>query len=160
MMTAQLESLHFGPIEYNNESIVVFPVGLPAFETERQFIVIEQAATKPVVFLQSVNSSWLVFMAVPVELLIPEQYPLRLTAEEKGLLLLDEGTVAPGDLLLLAILTVGPSRSVTANLMAPVVIHTRRNRGIQSPQAHVRFGVEHPLTTAAGAVAPGEEPCL
>src|SRR5262245_52244382 len=44
---------YFGPIEYREADVAQFPTGLPAFEDETQFLVIEPPASAPIVFLQA-----------------------------------------------------------------------------------------------------------
>ena len=37
----------FGVVDYDESAIVHFPAGLPAFESETRFLLIEQAETAP-----------------------------------------------------------------------------------------------------------------
>ena len=47
----------FGPIDYDEASVIHFPAGLPAFESERQFIALRDPATEPLLFLQSLTTA-------------------------------------------------------------------------------------------------------
>ena len=61
----QVLTKYFGSLELQEEEIVRFPSGLPAFEEERQFLVIEPAANAPLAFVQSVRQPGLCFLLYP-----------------------------------------------------------------------------------------------
>lgn len=137
------ETRQFGIVEYSEESVVEFPEGIPAFETDTRFVLIERQETAPLVFLQSLVHSELCFVTIPVEWLEPD-YELFTPLEE--LRDLGIGQATPNtDVLCLAIVTALAGRTPTANLMAPVVIHRRTRRGRQVVQAGSRYSFEHPL---------------
>ena len=52
----------FGEIEAEEESIIHFAAGIPAFEEEREFIIIPYEEDSPYVFLQSVRTPELAFL--------------------------------------------------------------------------------------------------
>ncbi len=148
----QCDTTQFGVIDYDEAAVVHFPAGLPAFEEERQFLIVEQAETTPVVFLQSLVTPRLLFLTVPARFVDPAYVP-ELTAAERQTLGLDDSEDIPvegQDLVSLAILTVKPGSPITANLLAPVVIGTRSRRAIQIIQPGTGYSVSHPL---AGATA-------
>lgn len=142
----------FGEVEYDESAIVHFPAGLPAFEKETRFLLIEQAETAPVVFLQSLATPHLLFLALPARFIDPA-FRLELVPEERQVLGLDpegEGELVEGeDLLSLAILTVREGSPVTANLLAPVVIGARSRRALQVIQPESGYRVDQPLTGVA-----------
>ena len=61
MTTAQTTTLqrcetrYFGPVEYDDGSVLVFPDGVPAFEEEKHFVAIRQPINEPLIFLQSLS---------------------------------------------------------------------------------------------------------
>ncbi len=57
---------YFGSLEYEPKDVVKFPSGLPAFEEELEFIVIEPAAKAPLAFLQSLRQPGLCFLTLPI----------------------------------------------------------------------------------------------
>jgi len=124
---AVLESPRLGPIVFDSEQVIRFPAGLPAFEDETEFLLVAREATAPVVFLQSVLRPELAFITLPVTAVAPD-YNLGLSPEDHRQL---GGEPDAGSLLALAIVTVGPERRPTANLLAPVVIDLARRRGAQ-----------------------------
>ena len=145
------ETKEFGAVDYEESAVVHFPAGLPAFENERRFLLIERDETAPVVFLQSLTTPHLLFLALPARLVDPN-FRLELLDEEREALGIDGGSAGPvegEDLISLAILTVRQDAAVTANLLAPVVIGagSRLARQIIQPGSGQR--ADHPLHGAA-----------
>lgn len=144
------QTKEFGEVDYDESAVVHFPAGLPAFEKETRFLLIEQAETAPVVFLQSLTTPQLLFLALPARFIDPA-FRLEMVPEEREVLGLgpDSGTVEGEDLISLAILTVREGAPVTANLLAPVVIGARTRRALQVIQPDSGYRVDQPLTGAA-----------
>lgn len=136
---AFLETPRFGTVEYGEDAVVEFAEGLPAFEADTRFVLIEPPDTAPVVFLQSLVHPELCFTTVPAVCVDRE---FRLRAVEGDLEMI--GGLAE-DLLCLAILTLREDRPATANLMAPVVIHRRTRKARQVIQYDSGYLFEHPL---------------
>lgn len=140
-------------MEYDEAAVVQFPSGLPAFENETRFLLIEQSETAPVVFLQSLATPGLLFMALPARFVDPA-FRLELLPEEREMLGLGgtDGAEEGVDLLSLALLTVRrDSAAVTANLLAPVVIGARSRRAMQIIQTDSSYRVDQPLATATSS---------
>lgn len=140
-----LDTLRFGALEYDPAGVIEFPCGLPGFDRERHFIVVEQAALAPLIFLQSVDSPKLCFPAVPVSTVDPG-YQLEVTREDLEILNLDpeRQPVAGEEVACLAIVAV-ENGSPSANLLAPVVIHSSRRIGVQAVRTDSRYPHRHPL---------------
>src|SRR5579864_1900108 len=77
----KLSTVYFQELEYSNESIYDFPGGIPGFEDQIAFLFVEQPATRPLVYLQSLLNARLCFLLVPVLTVDPE-YRLSLASEE------------------------------------------------------------------------------
>src|SRR4051794_15543817 len=60
---------HFGPVEYEAESVLEFPRGLPGFEDRRGFLPLRQPENDPLIFLQSLEDPALCFTTAPVRAL-------------------------------------------------------------------------------------------
>jgi flagellar assembly factor FliW len=142
----EVQTRYFGVISCQEDALLVFPQGLPAFETARRFVLIEQPATSPVVFLQCFDDSTLCFVAIPVMVVAPG-YRLGISPEDLRLLGLEEATqprIGP-DVACLAILSVSENRPPTANLLAPVVINLRTRVAIQAIRLDTAYSHEQPL---------------
>jgi len=148
---ATTETTQFGVLEYAPEDIIRFPQGLPAFEDQTEFLLVEQAATLPVVFLQSLRDPGLSFITLPT-LAIDPSYRLALGAEDLAALRLDPGRQPEEgrEVVSLAIVTVKEGEGATANLMAPVVIHRAARQGVQALQPWTGYSHQHPLRPRGG----------
>jgi len=139
------ETKYFETISYDEDSVLHFPAGLPGFEHERRFLSLEQPANQPLVFLQSVTTPELCFVALPVTSIDPAY---RLEMEEPDLELLglpQSGDVAMRqDLLKLAVVTIS-EQGMTANLLAPIVINTKNLRAVQAIGPSQQYSHLHPL---------------
>lgn len=127
---ATYQTTRFGEIEVEEEKIIHFKEGLPAFEDEEKFIVVPYEEGSPYVFLQSLQTPYLAFlMAIPF-LFFPN-YQFELTDEVQTEL----GLEKPEDLLLYVMVTIPKGtkdvKSITANLLAPIVINARTRLGKQ-----------------------------
>lgn len=142
----EFRTRYFGEIAYLPESVIEFPLGLPGFENQRRFLLIEQELNKPIVFLQSLSRPELCFITVPVQGILPG-YELILTAEELHWLDLaeDRQPVAGDDTICLAIVSLAEERPPTANLLAPIIVNWRKRLAVQSVQADSSHSHQHPL---------------
>jgi len=120
-------------VTYNLE----FPQGIPAFETERRFRLIDR---EPLLFLESERNPELSFLLLPVALIDPD-YKLALTAEDRATL---EAT-AESRLLCLAVITATDDLPPTANLLAPVVVNLDCGRAVQAVRCDAAYSHKHPL---------------
>jgi flagellar assembly factor FliW len=117
----------FGMSETNDNKIINFYSGLPGFEDLHQFIIIEVGNTKPIYWLQSLESK---YIALPVIMLfgIVEDYSVQLRDDD-----LRELSVESQDDLLVMNFVVIPEdiTRMTANLAAPIIINARAGLGRQ-----------------------------
>lgn len=136
----------FGERECAPADIYHFPVGVPGFEDERAFVFLKVPGSEPLTFLQSVNTRNLCFVLLPVQA-IDADYQLVLTEEELSELGLPAGDSPRIGRDVLCAVTVGLSdgESPTVNLMAPIVVNLRNNRGIQAIQGEAGYSHRHAL---------------
>src|SRR5437879_735653 len=120
----QICTRQFGALELDPGAVLEFPDGLPGFPDQLQFVLVEQAAAAPIVFLQSVNQDGPCFLAVPVAAVDPH-YQLAVMPEDLRLVGLGEKRQPRigEEVLCLAILSAAENHPATANLLAPVVIN-------------------------------------
>jgi flagellar assembly factor FliW len=126
-----IHSPWLGDIESDPQCELLFPSGLPGFEEQRRMLPVEIPAQRPLLYLQSLDSAEICFVALPVYVIDPK-FQLRLSDEERSLLQLpeDRDPVIGADVLCVALL-MRSSRTVQANLNAAVVINLHNRRGIQ-----------------------------
>ncbi len=141
---------YFGKLSYREESVFDFPFGLPAFEHEKQFVLIESATHAPLVFLQSLAKPALCFLAFPI-LVVDRDYQLEVAREDLEALGLDpERQPALGsEALVLALVSLHDGISATANLMAPIVVNLKSRLGLQSIRHDSRYSHQHAVEARA-----------
>ncbi len=139
------ETRKFGPIEYEAESAIEFPAGLPGFEERRRFVAVQRPGADPLVFLQSLDDPGLCFVTLPA-LAVDPKYRLRLDGEDLERLGFSSGRqprIGP-DVLCLAVLSIraaGP----TANLLAPVVVNVENLKAVQAVMPDSGYSHQHAL---------------
>jgi flagellar assembly factor FliW len=142
----EIATKYFGSVEYQPDAPIRFPAGLPGFEEEREFLALEPAASAPMVFLQSLKHPSLCFLALPMEVLASD-YALATTREDRESLGLapDLDPGADPGISCLAILVVTESGRISANLLAPILIHRGRRLGLQAIRSDSIYSHQHPV---------------
>ncbi len=125
---------------------LVFPNGLPGFEGEHRFTLVEDASHSPLLSLESETTPDLRFYALPVSAIDPH-YDLQLSPEDLAILEVEQ---VPGEdgILCLAILAALENGPFSANLLAPVVVNCTRKLAVQAVRMDQRYSHCHPLGEA------------
>lgn len=140
-----IETVRFGTIRFDENEVIEFPAGLPGFENEHRFLLVEAAESVPLKFLQSVSTPQLSFVCAPVALVAP-QYDRSLPRADRELLALSgEASSAESQAEWLAILCFARPEEPTANLLGPVVIRRDVGLGVQSIREDARYSARQPL---------------
>jgi flagellar assembly factor FliW len=140
-----LHTPHFGRLDYTPASTLEFSDGLPGFESEREFVLVERPAHHPLVFLQSVRTAELCFPALPAQV-VNSGYQPHLSAGDLELLGLSAQPKIGNDAVILALIAVH-EQNPTANLLAPVVINLKTRAAAQCIHPELRYSHQHPLVT-------------
>ena len=129
------ETRYFGPVDYDEQSVMLFPDGIPAFEQEQRFLALRQPINEPLVFLQSLANPNLCFATLPALSACPG-YQLSMAPEDLDALRLETARqpVIGRDVLCLAILSLEENAPPTVNLLAPIVVNLRTLCGRQAIQ--------------------------
>jgi flagellar assembly factor FliW len=145
----EIATKYFGLIEYQPDATVRFPAGLPGFEEESEFLVLEPPESAPMVFLQSLKRASLCFLALPIQVIAPD-YALATTSEDFDALGFPPGgrPAAGGDITCLAIIVVTENGRISANLLAPILINPARRLGLQAIRADSVYSHQHPVGAA------------
>ncbi len=142
---------YFGELDYDDQSIVQFPAGMPGFDNEKQFVLIDRADLKPLVFFQSLTTPELCFPTLPV-LVVDPNYRLEMAEGDREVLGLMKRPAIGQDVGCFVILNLRESGTVV-NLLAPLVIDLKTRRGMQTIVSECGYSHEHPFgsqTQAAG----------
>ena len=145
-----------GRFHFEDEEVIRFPEGLPAFESLKRFVLAQREEFSPFVFLVSVDSPSVRFVCAPAGLIDPA-YRFEIAPGDGVEAGLASGiyTADSRDPLLLAIVTLPESAPATANLAAPVVIDLERHWGTQVILPATTYSHATPLHS----VARGGEGC-
>ena len=68
----KVDTLRFGTIEIEEEKITHFPHGIPAFEEEKEFIIVPYDSESPYLFMQSLSTPDLAFLITMPFLFFPD----------------------------------------------------------------------------------------
>lgn len=122
-----IQTKYLGETEITNDKIIKFESGLPGFEVERQFVLLDIAENVIFQILQSVKTPELAFFVVNPYLLFND-YSIQLNEHAiETLKIKDEQDVA-----VLTVMTVTePFSDSTVNLKAPLVINLANKCGKQ-----------------------------
>ena len=112
------DTTHFGRLEYDSAAMIDFAEGLPGFESERRFVVVQQPGQHPLVFLQSLQSPGLCFPALPVRVVEPGYSPQISAADLELIGFVSQPTLGE-DAVVLALIAMH-QEDPTANLLRPL----------------------------------------
>lgn len=145
-----VQTRYFGEMAYTEDAVIRTPQGVPGFESEPGFLLIQLPGQYPLVYLQSMQSPDLCFPALPVRVADPA-YELEISDEDSRVLGTSTQPKIGHDVLCLALLAAEESNSTTANLMAPLVVHIGTRVGVQCLNAAADYLCRHPLEEAVPA---------
>jgi len=136
----QINTKHFGEINIDEQKIIEFPQGIIAFEEIKKYIIIENEDKNiPFSWLQSVDNPDLAFVIInpfifksDYEFDIPEGVVDELEIIEKEDIAVFSIVVIPEDI-----------KKMTANLLAPIVINTKKSRGKQIILNEYKYKTKH-----------------
>jgi flagellar assembly factor FliW len=150
-----LDSPDLGPLEYQTEDLIDFPLGLPSFEALHRFLLAQRPDFAPFLFLVSVDRPAVRFVCLAASALDPN-YGFEVLPDEEG-----HGVIPPGPYLaratapmILAVVTVHRDCPSTANLLAPLVIDAERRVGVQLILGGSAYSHVTPLPHAQQETAP------
>ena len=141
-MIMKVKTDRFGEIEVDEKRIVHFREGIPAFEDEREFVILPYDEESPYYFMQSLRKPELAFLLTMPFLLFPE-YEIEIDdATLKDLDITDQENVS-----LYALVTIpnGSVRYMTANLLAPIVLNTKNMQAKQMVMEKSKYTTKHRL---------------
>lgn len=138
----KFKTTRFGEIEEDEDKIIHFADGLPAFKDEHEFLIIPYDEESPYYFLQSVHTPELAFLMTVPYLFFPT-YGFELGDDKVDGL----GLQSAEDILLYVLITIpaGGIKAMTANLLAPIVINSQNRAAEQVVLAGSQYTTKHRL---------------
>lgn len=144
----QIKSKLLGDIEAEESQFIYFPDGIPAFENEKKFLLIEMQETTPFFYLQSVINPNLCFILADPFAFLPA-YQIELEKEQEKRLQLQDASEAN----IFVILTIPEDfRKTTANLLAPLIVNRTNRRGLQYVPVRSEYSTKYPIFQNSAAL--------
>jgi flagellar assembly factor FliW len=136
-------------MNYEPDSVLLLPRALPGFAREHEFVILQQQEHFPLVYMQSLSTPDLCFLALPV-LSVEHEYDLCLAEEDAHLLDLPRSPLIGREALCL-VLVAAHKTTPTANLLAPIVVNLRTRRTAQCLNPEGAYSHQHELLAAMEA---------
>ncbi|MBD3346247.1 MAG: flagellar assembly protein FliW [Chitinivibrionales bacterium] len=131
----------FKELVYEKEDVITFPSGIPGFENNKEFILLQIPEYAPFEWLACTDGSRLRFAILNPMLFRPDYNP-NMTKEQLEELHIEK----PEDILLYSIITISenPAES-TANLIGPIIINKTKRLGKQVVVEDDRYTTREPI---------------
>jgi flagellar assembly factor FliW len=131
----------FSELVYSKEDIITFPHGIPGFEKNKEFVLVQIPDFVPFEWLVCVDGSKLRFAIINPLLFRPDYSP-NISKEQLEELQIEK----PEDVLFYVIVTIAenPLKS-TANLVGPVIINKTKKIGKQIIIDDDRYTIREPI---------------
>lgn len=132
----------FGEIEVDEQKIVHFKNGIPAFEEEHEFIILPYDEESPYYFMQSLRSPDLAFLLTIPFIFFPE-YTFEIDEET-----IQELDITNRDEIFYYTMVTIPNGSIrymTANLLAPIVLNSKNMHAKQVVLEKSNYTTKHRL---------------
>lgn len=137
----EIRTKYFGTFSIEESKIIHFEEGILGFHEYKEYILLGQEEDSPFCWLQSVENGDLAFALVDPTVICPDYEPK--VAEEQ---LVRLGDIVPGSLLVYAIVTVPEKiQNMTANLMAPIIIHIHTQKGAQLITEEEKYPIRYKI---------------
>lgn len=132
----------FGVLEIDDNRVVHFKDGIPAFEDEHEFVILPYDEESPYYYMQSLKTAELAFVLTVPFLFFPD-YAIEIDDDTvKDLQIKNQEKVE-----LYSLLTIpnGSVRYMTANLLAPIVINGENMQAKQIVMDKSNYKTKHRL---------------
>ena len=136
-----IQTSRFGEIEVEENQIIDFPSGLVGFSEDRRFVIREDDAAAPFLWLQSVENNGLAFVMIEPHVSV-SNYELELTNEH--LKKLDAKNLE--ELRVFVLVTMAKEiKDVTINLQGPLLFNLEKRLGLQFIIPDGKYSTRHLL---------------
>lgn len=138
----KINTLRFGELEIEDQDVVRFADGIPAFEDEHEFVVLPYEEGTPYMFLQSMMTPELAFLMTDPFVFFSD-YSFELDDENMEKLAIN----SMDDVLVCTLISVPRSgvADMTTNLLAPVVINRHTMQARQIVLEKTQYTTKHRL---------------
>ena len=136
-----IQTSRFGEIEVEENQIISLPSGLIGFSEDRRFVIREDDAAAPFLWLQSVDNNGLAFVMIEPHVSV-SNYELELTQEHLNKL--DAKNIE--ELRVFVLVTMAKEiKDVTINLQGPLLFNPEKRLGLQFIIPDGKYSTRHLL---------------
>jgi flagellar assembly factor FliW len=153
---SEIESIQterFGEIRVPKAEILHFPEGLLGFADCKDFVLVQEAAYAPFIWLQSAQDPHLAFVVVDPLEFVPD-YRVEIKPSEVSSL--DLADIEKAKILVIVVVREDPDQ-ITANLQGPLVINVERCLGKQVVLLTERYHTRHFILQEAEERTPNSQ---
>jgi len=137
----RLKTKHFGEIDYDENSVIIFDEGLPGFRDKTKFILLADGSEDLFHWLQSTEDEDLVFVLMDVKQVLKDYCPV---IEPGQIVSLEDEDIGTSSLSCYNITVVPDDLTrMRVNLKAPVMINKKARKGKQVIASNEEYGVRH-----------------
>jgi flagellar assembly factor FliW len=134
----RIHTRSLGEVEATPESFLTLPDGLVGFEQEREFALVAPTDYAPFRWLLSFTNPELAVPVLEAHRVVPDYAPTLTNADRHAL-----GAVENDALDIYVVVTTDPTRGLTANLRAPIVVHRATRLARQVVLSDGRYAIDH-----------------
>ncbi len=136
-----INTTNFGEIAVEPSQVIRFSEGLPGFEEEKEFVLLNNYDTEdpvPFMWLQATKNPDLA-LVVAIPFFLKPDYEVEIPEDVVASL----GITDPSDVGIYSVVKIqGKVEDMTVNLMSPIVINAKNHRGSQVIQDHTSWRVD------------------
>lgn len=137
----QIETLRFGTLDISEEDILHFPLGIPGFLHEKEYVLLPHGEESPFSFLQSMKEPSLSFLLVD-PFAFYQDYEFKLDEALVQEMSLTEDN--PPQVLVIASIKEN-IKDMTVNLLAPIIFNTLKREARQIILEQSSYSIRHKL---------------
>ncbi len=139
--TITVKNAHIGDRVVSSEEVLSFPFGIPGFEQERRFVLVDDADFEPFQWLVSTENPDATFLVCSPYTIVPD-YTFQMDDAIVDQLQAEK----PEDITVVCIVTLRRRfEDSTINLKAPIVMNRNKGRGRQLVLQRERYNIRHPM---------------
>lgn len=138
----KIKTSRFGDLEIDDERVVYFKDGIPAFEDEHEFVILPYDEESPYYFMQSLKSPELAFILTVPFLFFPD-YAIEIDDDTINSLKIKNQEKV--EIYTLLTIPDGSVRDMTANLLAPLVVNCENMQAKQIVMDKSNYKTKHRL---------------
>lgn len=149
----KLQTTRFGEIEIDPDNIITFNQGLPGFNDQKQFVIIQLEEGSPFHFLQAIDEGDLSFI-ITDPFVFYQDYEFKIPKSAQESLKIKEKS----DVAIWTIITILDSlETATINLLGPIILNMNEKLGKQIILHDSTYRTKHPLITQQQSETRGDD---